>query len=282
MFDDIEYNKKKPLDNDLIFVFDLDQNIFLNKNNQIPLYYEISSFYDNNQDLFCFAKIDNQDCFLLPYEHLYEKNNLTSVYMKQAWYYILETSIAKIAIKGCHINHWLLTNKYCGKCSNVLSHSSQELALYCQKCNRTLFPKISPCIMVLIIKGDQILLARSPHFIKNMYSPLAGFIEAGETAEQAIHREVYEEVGLKVKNIRYVKSQPWPFPNSLILGYIAEYDSGSISIDPKEIEKADWFYKHDLPELSDKQSISRQLIDFYINKSSLAKCLVNNKETKRV
>ena len=116
--------------------------------------------------------------------------------------------------------------------------------------------------MVMIQKDDQFLLARSPHFIPGMYSALAGFAEPGETLEETVHREVYEEVGIRVKNIRYFASQPWPFPHSLMIAFHADYESGDINIDPTEIEAADWFSADKLPDrLPGQISISRKLIE---------------------
>jgi NAD+ diphosphatase len=115
--------------------------------------------------------------------------------------------------------------------------------------------------MMRITHGDKILLARSPHFTLGVYSVLAGFIEPGETAEEAVIREVREEVGLEIKNITYFGSQPWPFPSNLMLGFTAEYASGNINMDPKEIEDAQWFSLNQLPILPQKISLARQMID---------------------
>ena len=116
--------------------------------------------------------------------------------------------------------------------------------------------------MVMIQKDEEFLLARSPHFIPGMYSALAGFSEPGETLEETVHREVYEEVGIRIKNIRYFASQPWPFPHSLMIAFHADYESGEINIDPNEIEDANWFSVNKLPNrLPGLISISRKLID---------------------
>ena len=116
--------------------------------------------------------------------------------------------------------------------------------------------------MVMIQRGEEFLLARSPHFIPGMYSALAGFSEPGETLEETLHREVYEEVGIKVKNIRYFASQPWPFPHSLMIAFHADYESGEITIDPNEIEDAQWCHVNKLPKrLPSEISISRKLIN---------------------
>jgi len=126
------------------------------------------------------------------------------------------------------------------------------------------FPHVAPVILALISRGDELLLARSPHFAPGLYSILAGFIEPGETAEQTVAREVQEEVGIQIKNIQYYGSQPWPFPSNLMIGFTAEYASGEIQIDPIEIEDAKWFNINNLPPLPTPISLSRRMIDEYI------------------
>ncbi|HAS48912.1 MAG TPA: NAD(+) diphosphatase, partial [Gammaproteobacteria bacterium] len=128
------------------------------------------------------------------------------------------------------------------------------------------FPRISPCVIMLITKGDQMLLAKSARFNANFYSCLAGFIEIGETPEQTVHREVMEEVNVKVKNIRYISSQSWPFPSQLMLGFLAEYESGEIIPEPTEIADAKWYDINSLPNVpSEKISVAGKLIRTFID-----------------
>ena len=171
---------------------------------------------------------------------------------------------AQLISSGKQLLHWHQNSKYSGCCGAPTEMSSKEIAKICPKCNKVMYPSTHPVIIVSIEHEDRILLARSPHFAKGMYSALAGYIEAGETCEAAIIREVYEEVGIRVKDAAYFGSQPWPFPNSFILGYIAKYDEGEITIDQHEIEDAQWFDVSNLPELPSKCSIARQMIDDYI------------------
>ena len=126
------------------------------------------------------------------------------------------------------------------------------------------FPRISPAVIVLVERDGQVLLARSPRFTANFYSVLAGFVEPGETLEDTVHREIEEEVGIKIRNVRYFGSQPWPFPDSLMIGFTAEYESGEIRIDKAEISEAGWFYPENLPAIPGKISIARRLIDWFI------------------
>lgn len=159
---------------------------------------------------------------------------------------------------------WRLDYKYCGRCSNRMLANSQQHVMQCKHCGHQIYPRINPSMIVLITRGDEILLARSPRFTVNMYSTLAGFVEPSESVEDCIHREVQEEVGVTVKRLRYIASQNWPYPNALMLGFHAEYDKGEITLQPKEIEDARWFSIHHLPELPPKQAISRYLIDLYV------------------
>jgi NAD+ diphosphatase len=136
-----------------------------------------------------------------------------------------------------------------------------EFAMECPSCRLIAYPRISPAVMVLVERGNDLLLARSPHFKPGVFSALAGFVEPGETLEQCAVREVREEVGIEITNLRYFKSQPWPFPNSLMIAYFADYAGGTITPDPSEIEAADWFSRDALPLLPDPVSIARHLIE---------------------
>lgn len=153
---------------------------------------------------------------------------------------------------------------FCGRCSAKTFPSTTERARICTACNRTIYPRVSPAIIVLIKRGEQVLLARSPRFTPGVYSVLAGFNEPGENLEQTVHREVLEEVGIAVKNLRYFGSEPWPFPDSLMIGFVADYAGGEIRIDPREIEEAGWFSRDRLPPTPSKTSISRALIEAWI------------------
>ena len=139
-------------------------------------------------------------------------------------------------------------------------------ALRCPGCGLTAFPKISPAVIVLVEKEGKLLLARGRRFALPFYSVLAGFVEPGESLEDTVHREILEEVGIRVKNVRYFGSQPWPYPDSLMIGFTAEYAGGEIKEDPEEILDAAWFAPDDLPSIPGKVSIARKLIDWFVEK----------------
>ena len=160
---------------------------------------------------------------------------------------------------------WHRKYRYCAQCGDEIQHTPDSFQKTCNACDAAFFPSLSPAILVLIKKGSDILLARGPTFKPGMYSALAGFIDIGETAEMTVHREVQEEVGLTVKNLSYFGSQSWPFPSSFMMAFTAEYSGGSINIDANEIEDAQWFNIHDLPDMPPTHSISRQLIEHVIS-----------------
>ncbi len=154
-----------------------------------------------------------------------------------------------VAGKASQIIDWYGTHRFCGGCGNPTRHHETERAVLCIQCNKQFYPRINPCAIVLVVRGREVLLARSARFRTGFYSCLAGFIEIGETAEDTVLREVREEVGIGVSHIRYVKSQSWPFPSQLMLGFIAEYESGEIVLEPDEIEEAGWYDVNALPNV---------------------------------
>lgn len=143
--------------------------------------------------------------------------------------------------------NWYGTHRFCGICGSATVLRENERILECAACPHQFFPRINPCVIVLVTRGEEVLLARSARFRSGYYSCLAGFVEIGETPEQTVAREVREEAGVEVENVRYVESQPWPFPSQLMLGYLADYKSGEIVPDRDEIEDAGWFALSDLP-----------------------------------
>jgi len=180
----------------------------------------------------------------------------------------LDDDIFLLAGKAIQIVNWDQTHQYCGRCGTPTEELQGERAKKCPNCGFLSFPRISPAVITAVLKGDKILLAHNSSFSGNMYSLIAGFVEPGETLEECVKREIMEEVSLKVKNIKYLGSQPWPFPNSLMIGYIAEYESGELCVDGMEITEAGWFDVDNLPELPKKMSIARVIIDLYIEKYS--------------
>ncbi|MDP9499931.1 NAD(+) diphosphatase [Bisgaard Taxon 45] len=165
--------------------------------------------------------------------------------------------------RGVELNHFFKTHRFCGKCGHPTHIAHNEWAIQCQNpsCLHRSYPVICPCIIVAVRRGQQILLANHQRHKGGIYTTLAGFVEVGETFEQAVYREVFEETGIRVRNLRYFGSQPWAFPNSAMVGFLADYESGEICLQEEEICDAKWFYYDAvLPELPPKGTIALKLI----------------------
>jgi NAD+ diphosphatase len=169
-----------------------------------------------------------------------------------------------MAGRAKQIVEWDENHRFCGRCGGETVPVPTELAKECPRCGMLFYPRLSPAVIVLIKRGDSVLLARSPGFPPRMYSVLAGFVEPGESIEEAISREVCEEVGVEVESVRYFGSQPWPFPHSLMIGFTADYAGGELRVAPAEIEAAGWFGVNDLPAIPPKISIARAMIDAFV------------------
>ncbi|MCP3962893.1 MAG: NAD(+) diphosphatase [bacterium] len=169
-----------------------------------------------------------------------------------------------IAARAVQIVAWDRDHHFCGRCATATETQPGEHSRKCPSCGLMCYPRLSPAVIVLVERGDEVLLGRSPHFVPGMYSTLAGFVEPGESLEQTVAREIEEEVGVKLTNVRYFGSQPWPFPNSLMLGFRAEWASGDIVIGD-EIEDAGWFHVDNLPRIPPNISIARALIEAWIS-----------------
>jgi NAD+ diphosphatase len=179
---------------------------------------------------------------------------------------VIDDHLVGIAARACQIAEWARSHRYCGACATGTELVKGERCLKCPACGMVAYPRISPAMMVLIRKGDAILLARHTASPTNRFSALAGFLEAGESIEEAVHREVFEEVGLKIHNLRYFGSQSWPFPHSLMIAYTADYLSGEIHIDENEIAEARWYGPADpLPEYAATISIAGALINSHLS-----------------
>lgn len=179
-----------------------------------------------------------------------------------------EDELFNLAGRAKQVLEWDRDHQFCSRCGTPTQYHDRDRAKICPQCDYHQYPKLNPCVIVLITRGNEVLLGRSPHFPHGMYSTLAGFIEPGEAIETALMREVWEEVGIGVQNLRYMGSQPWPFPHSLMIGFHAEYAGGEIQVDGEEIVDAQWFPIDRLPKIPPPGSISRELIDAYVDQFS--------------
>lgn len=177
---------------------------------------------------------------------------------------VLAAAEADLAGRARQLLQWRQHHRHCGRCGTVTTLSGDGSALRCPECGLQQFPRVSPAVIVLVHDGGRILLGRAPRWPDGMYSTLAGFVEPGESAEEALLREVREESGVEVDEPRYFGSQSWPFPNSLMLGYFARYRGGEIRRDDEELEDVRWFTRDSLPSLPPRISIARQLIEAFL------------------
>nr|WP_321508015.1 NAD(+) diphosphatase [uncultured Methanoregula sp.] len=173
-----------------------------------------------------------------------------------------ELAIAGLAIQVTDYNR---TTRFCGRCGTRTRSSLTERAKVCPACHYVTYARLSPAVIVLVRNNNTILLAHNKQAPPGRNSLVAGFVEPGETIEHAVHREVQEETGISIKNVKYIASEPWPFPNSLMIGFIADYKGGTIIPDGIEIDTAGWFDRDHLPDLPPKLSISRALIDIWLD-----------------
>jgi NAD+ diphosphatase len=170
-----------------------------------------------------------------------------------------------MAGRATQIVEWAGTHRFCGRCATPTERVSSERSLRCPDCGLLAYPRIAPAVIVLVRRGDEALLARGARFPAAFYSTLAGFVEVGESLEDTLAREVREEVGVEVKDVRYFGSQPWPFPHSLMVGFVAHWAAGEIRVDGHEILDAGWYRADVLPPVPPRLSIARRLIDAWVD-----------------
>lgn len=180
--------------------------------------------------------------------------------LRQSYYHLAEAFYLK-AGKCAELLYWDHNTRFCGVCGGPMKMHT-AISKRCEHCGKEVWPQLAPAVIVLIHRGpDEVLLARGRSFKTDFYGLIAGFVETGETLEEAVEREVLEETGLTICNIRYFASQPWPYPCGLMVGFNADYDGGELHVQREELKKAAWFHRDHLPKLPEKLSIARRLID---------------------
>ncbi|OVE64826.1 NADH pyrophosphatase [Clostridium diolis] len=259
---------KKSRPEDLCFLI-FKGSLLVKRNGEvlsIPVFDEIMRLGAKYEKEFLLGKIEDKFCFAIEVSsEIKLENNFELISLYEIGP-LLEEKLFLAAGRANQILNWDKTHKFCGKCGSRTEEKIDEMAKVCPNCNNVMYPVICPAIIVAVIKGDEILLAHNGGFKNDMYSLIAGFVEAGEDLESTVKREVFEEVGIKVKNIKYYKSSPWSFPNSLMVGFFAEYESGEINVDGKEIVDAQWFSQESFPNIPKKFTLARKLIDEFIEK----------------
>ncbi|MBZ9635425.1 NAD(+) diphosphatase [Clostridium sp. FP1] len=248
---------------DIYFLFYNDELLVKSENDKavIPAICDLENLeLINTQYL---GSIDGQNCFcgelnsdtVIPSDMYFSK--------LKALTHQLSKDMFWIGGRAIQIVNWNNDHKYCGRCGTLAQSVDGERAKKCPKCGLVNYPRISPAIIVAVVRDGKLLLAHNNQSAKELYSVVAGFVEVGETFEECVVREVQEETGITVKNIKYFGNQPWPFPNSLMIGFTAEYASGEIQVDGKEIGDANWYSSTEMPLTPDSISIAKKLISWF-------------------
>jgi NAD+ diphosphatase len=206
------------------------------------------------------GRLDEQHCCAVAVPEHLELPGMVEEDMRRVLVQLDEAQYAMLS-RAAQALSWRRNHRYCSCCGEQTRPHDNDWAMVCPACGYTQYPRITPCVIMLVTRGDKALLARSARFPEGLFSCLAGFMEAGESAEHAVAREVHEETGIRVRNLRYFGSQSWPFPHSLMLGFHAEYDGGEIVVDDDEIVEAHWFDADSLPRVPPRGSIARSLIE---------------------
>lgn len=213
-----------------------------------------------------FGLLDGQPCYVAELRDGAQVSGAFSFVGLRALFSRFGGDVIRAAGMANQLVRWGQNHRYCGKCGERTENKRDERAKICPQCGLINYPRLSPAIIVAVLKDHQILLAHSQRFPAKFFSVLAGFVEPGETLEECVKREVCEEVGITVRNIRYFGSQPWPFPDSLMVAFTAEYAAGEIKIDHSEIAEAGWYSAKQFPSIPPKISIARELIDWFSEK----------------
>lgn len=265
-----EYKDFQPENTDFILVFHRNTVMirFKEEHLRYPTFSEMQSFSCDYQYLF---SIDNYKYFLaLPKScHLEEPSIMIDGYHYENVRIFRNAASRHTAFAGITAHHlfgWYQSNQFCGHCGQKMLPDHKERMLFCPDCRNMVYPRISPAVIVGIINGDQILMSKYAGRSYTNYALIAGFTEIGECAEQTVAREVMEEVGLKVKNIRYYKSQPWAFSGSLLMGFFCDLDgSDQIKLDTSELAEAGWYSRDEITLEDDHISLTREMIMHFKN-----------------
>jgi len=247
-----------------VFAFAGSQLLLCPRSYAPPTYIDVLACTAENAEWHFLGHVDSQPCFAVALaESLsaaipdgFELLHLRQLIMAP------DAVLFQLAGRAAQILDWARTHRFCGQCATPMQgHALNERARVCPGCGHSCYPRINPCVIAVVVRGDELLLARAHRFTNGMFSALAGFMEVGESAEDTLVREVREEVGVEITNVRYVTSQPWPFPSNLMLGFIADYAGGELRLQEDEIAEAG-FYRYDqLPFVPPPGSIARLLID---------------------
>jgi len=267
--------KSNPEINDKnAFIFAFEEQLILVREDSnayyIPKYNELVSTGLTGIRKLYLGTIDSIPCYSLDLDPDTEVPGGFSLVGLRDLFDHVDVDLFTAAGHAFQIVHWDRMHQFCGKCGAPAEYASSERAKKCPDCEAVYYPKINPAVIVAVRKGNKLLLARNKKRKQGFFSVLAGFVEPGETLEECAAREVREETGIEIKNIKYFASQPWPFPNALMVGFTADYASGEIKVDNHEIAEAAWFAPDNLPTIPGRISIARKLIDAFLDEQKKA------------
>jgi NAD+ diphosphatase len=260
----IQHKNRQPLPNDYLLIYKDDKVLIYEEGEAVfPTISKAVQLYNiDTGNLIYLLDIDDTSFFLLQ-DNLSETEKLT--YQDIRTFRTRQPSwICFGGATAMHLARWYENNRFCGKCTHSMNHKTDERALYCPECGLVIYPRINPVVMVAVVDNDRLLLTKYANSNYKGYSLVAGFMEIGETLEDTVKREVMEEVGLKVKNIRYFKSQPWAFSESVLVGFFVDVDGNPEPVvDGIELSEATWFPRSELPADGSNFSLTWEMIDWF-------------------
>lgn len=261
-FSDAKFPKGNR-DKDLWLIFKDKQILIKEDKGKIitPTFKDVEKFINGLESKYHLGELNGIQCFCGEINSCVEFSGEFKLLSLRKGAAVIDKDIFPIWGRAAQIIHFHKINRYCSVCGSENKPSENEFSMECSSCKYTTYPHVCPAIIVGITDGDKILLANNKNFPEGLHSVIAGFLDVNETLEDCVKREVFEEVGIKVKNIKYFDSQPWPYPNSIMIGFTAEYESGEIKVDGDEIVHADWYEKNNLPMIPDETTIARRIID---------------------
>lgn len=259
LYDNYEIDFKEDYDTEddaYYFIFNNKRQLLVDKDYDVKLKNEVS--IESDFKLYV-GKYKNCPAFVI------NTNKKDDNFVDLPIVYEHNPDLYQMASRCVLVRDWYKMHQYCGSCGSKTIVDDKDMMLKCPECGQMHYSRIAPAIIVAITNDDKLLMAKHSYHRNHSYALIAGFVEAGESIEEAVYREVKEEVGINIKNMKYMRSQSWPFPNSLMLGFTAEYDSGDIRVDGDEILDAKWFAKDEIPLYDSDISISYWLLENFIN-----------------
>ncbi|MBF0953144.1 NAD(+) diphosphatase [Alloprevotella tannerae] len=241
--------------------------ILLTEEKRLPIAKTCPLHLEVWQTVITLPELNGRPCFSVQISTPITQATFTMMSLRQSYYH-LPFEEYLMAGKARELQYWDTTTKFCGVCGSPMK-SHTTISKRCINCGKEIWPSLATAIIVAITRGEEILLIQSRNFTANYMGLVAGFVETGESLEECVHREVLEETGLKIKNLSYFASQPWPYPSGLMVGFKAEYDSGQLCLQRSELRKGGWYRFDALPEIPGPMSLARILIDDWLRSFSI-------------